>query len=553
VPRLQILNGKRQGSVFDLADGGELVIGHRATASVAIDDPWVSWDHARIYFQGRDCHIEDLGSTNGTYVNCVRVKHEELRHEDIIFLGKTHVLFLAPSTSDLDAFLVEDSVDDFGAGAISGLASEHGPFNSGSGSPPLVNLPVDPFAAAASGGGFSGGQDPFAAAASANDPFGGAARDPFAAAAASGVGQHDPFASGGVDPFSSGADYSDVQSAFVPTPPPFPAPGMPPGMGPGGTTHLKGDPRGDLALSAEPGSGLDPRLAPGPRSVSNPFSDDPISSGVLRVNQGGGFVPNSLSTPTHGTPVPPQGFDQAYAKTQAERSPFAETRGDESLSPLRPEPQRKPSRSLSLSQLDDDGEPELPAPSPREIADLLENSGRRKRAHMSGSDLGLSDELDQIPESEMRTREIDTNDVAAILAEHEGRSIGPAATPAPAAPQLGIESTHADILARVAAEQGDLGLAIFERARLQAENQRLRLAIQAVQQQNPQAVQAAAQAFRDQELIRLGQQVAELERQAAELRETLAAREAELNEVTEDMIDKEDRIDQLEGELRDLR
>lgn len=552
MPRLQILNGKRQGSVFDLAEGGELVIGHRATASVAIDDPWVSWDHARIYFQGRDCHIEDLGSTNGTYVNCVRVKHEELRHEDIIFLGKTHVLFLAPSTSDIDPFLVDDSVDEFRAGGLSGLASEHGPFNSGSGSPPLVDLPVDPFAAAASGGGFGGGgfggQDPFAAAASANDPFAAAARDPFAAAA-SGAGQHDPFASGGVDPFSSGADYSDVQSAFVPTPPPFPAPG-----GPGGTTHLKGSPRGDLALSNsyEEPAGLDPRQAPGPRSVSNPFSDDPINSGVLRVNQGGGFVPNSLSTPSHGTAVPSGGFEGAYAKTQAERSPFAETRGDESLSPLRPEPQRKPSRSLSLSQLDDDGEPELPAPSPAEIADLLENSGRRKRGHMSGSDLGLSDELDRIPESEMRTREIDTNDVAAILAEHEGRSLGPAAAPAPA-PQLGIESTHADILARVAAEQGDAGLAIYERARLQAENQRLRLAIQAVQQQNPQAVQAAAQAFRDQELIRLGQQVAELQREAAELRQTLAERETELNEVTEDMIEKEDRIDQLEGELRDLR
>lgn len=549
MPRLQILNGKRQGSVFDLADGGELVIGHRATATVAIDDPWVSWDHARIYFQGRDIHIEDLGSTNGTYVNCVRVKHEELRHEDIIFLGKTHVLFLAPTASGVDSFLVDDSVDEFGGSAIlSGLGSEHGPFNSGSGSPPLVELPLDPFAAAASG---FGGQDPFAAAASGGG-FAGGARDPFAAAA-SGLGgppgQHDPFASGGVDPFSSGPDYSDVQTAFVPTPPPFPAPA---GLDPAATPLMRGGPRGrgDLALShsyEEPGN--DPRQAPGPRSISNPFSDDPINSGVLSVNHGGGFEPNSLSTPTQGTPVPPAGFEAAYAQTLSERSPFAETRGDESLSPLLPEPQRKASRSLSLSQLDDDGEPELPAPSPAEIADLLENSGRRKRGQMSGSDLGLSDELDRIPESEMRTREIDTNDVAAILAEHEGRT--PGGAPA-AAPQLGIESTHADILARVAAEQGEAGLAVYEAARMQSENQRLRLAIQAAQQQNPQAVHAAAQVFRDQELVRLGQQVAELQRQAADLRATLAAREQELNEVTEDMIEKEDRIDQLEGELRDL-
>ncbi|MBI3723105.1 FHA domain-containing protein [bacterium] len=95
MPRLQVLNGKRQGATFDVGRG-ETVVGHRNTANVAIDDPWVSWDHARIFFQGDSFWVEDLGSTNGTYVNCVRVKRERLSNEDIIFFGKTHVMFTAP-------------------------------------------------------------------------------------------------------------------------------------------------------------------------------------------------------------------------------------------------------------------------------------------------------------------------------------------------------------------------------------------------------------------------------------------------------------------------
>ena len=493
--------------MFDLALGGELMIGHRATASVAIDDPWVSWDHARIYFRGADCHIEDLNSTNGTYVNCVRVKHEELRHEDIIFLGKTHVLFLAPSASSADPFVVADSG--------LGMASDHA-FVSGSGSPPLIPAAVDPFAAAASADAdFGLGQNPFAGAAG-----------------------KDPFASGGVDPFASGADYSEVHPPTAKLPTGDVMPG-----------------RGDLAISqsyerqshAEGKAGaFDPSTARVPRAVSNPFSDDPISSGVLQASFGGGFEPNALTIETLQA-EPGGGFGGGQV---AARSPFAETRGDESLSPLADPPRRKASRSLSLSQLDDDGEPELPAPSPREIVDLLEASGRRKRGAMSGSDLGLSDELDALPESEMRTREIDTAGVADIIAEHEARERGPATAPEPAFdPPPGTESTHADIMAQVAAEQGDAALAAYERARLQNEVTRLRLALQAVQAENPQAVQLAAHALRDQELGRLANRVAELERDRAELRQTLVEREGELNEVTEDMIEKEDRIDQLEHRL----
>lgn len=75
MPRLQVLNGKRQGVIFEVKPGTKHVVGHRQTASITIDDPWVSWDHAQLFWNPDDgeCWIEDLGSTNGTYLNRARV------------------------------------------------------------------------------------------------------------------------------------------------------------------------------------------------------------------------------------------------------------------------------------------------------------------------------------------------------------------------------------------------------------------------------------------------------------------------------------------------
>ena len=96
MPRLQVLNGKRQGRVFEIPRGAEQVIGHRQSANIAIDDPWVSWDHARVFFEngeGHTCWIEDLGSTNGTYVNDRRIQNHELVDNDVFMLGKTAFKF----------------------------------------------------------------------------------------------------------------------------------------------------------------------------------------------------------------------------------------------------------------------------------------------------------------------------------------------------------------------------------------------------------------------------------------------------------------------------
>ncbi|HWX87783.1 MAG TPA: FHA domain-containing protein [Solirubrobacteraceae bacterium] len=68
-PRLVVERapGHEPGMIYDL--GGDVVFGRGETAEIRLGDPFASARHARIYEQGRILVIEDLGSTNGTYLN----------------------------------------------------------------------------------------------------------------------------------------------------------------------------------------------------------------------------------------------------------------------------------------------------------------------------------------------------------------------------------------------------------------------------------------------------------------------------------------------------
>jgi pSer/pThr/pTyr-binding forkhead associated (FHA) protein len=88
--RVRILEPpERRGQEFELGD--ELTVGRAAGCSVSIpDDTFVSQVHARVFRRDGDLWLEDLGSTNGTFLNDKKVSAPAvMRRGDMLKVGKT--------------------------------------------------------------------------------------------------------------------------------------------------------------------------------------------------------------------------------------------------------------------------------------------------------------------------------------------------------------------------------------------------------------------------------------------------------------------------------
>ena len=69
-------------------------LGRRPYNDIVIDNLAVSGEHAVLQMLGSDVFIEDLNSTNGTYINGKAVKKQLLAHNDTIEIGKYKIRFL---------------------------------------------------------------------------------------------------------------------------------------------------------------------------------------------------------------------------------------------------------------------------------------------------------------------------------------------------------------------------------------------------------------------------------------------------------------------------
>ena len=69
---LIVVEGDNAGARAELADA-PLLIGRGSDAAIKLDDDYVSTRHARVAASGEEWFVEDLGSTNGTYVGAVRI------------------------------------------------------------------------------------------------------------------------------------------------------------------------------------------------------------------------------------------------------------------------------------------------------------------------------------------------------------------------------------------------------------------------------------------------------------------------------------------------
>ncbi len=66
---------------------GEAKIGRAMDCAIRTDDAMVSRNHARLYWEGPQCYVEDLGSANGIYYQEQRVQRHGLRHGDAVRCG----------------------------------------------------------------------------------------------------------------------------------------------------------------------------------------------------------------------------------------------------------------------------------------------------------------------------------------------------------------------------------------------------------------------------------------------------------------------------------
>jgi pSer/pThr/pTyr-binding forkhead associated (FHA) protein len=69
-------------------------LGRRPYNDIVIDNLAVSGEHAVLQMSGAEVHLEDLNSTNGTYVNGKAVKKQLLQNNDTVEIGKYKIKYI---------------------------------------------------------------------------------------------------------------------------------------------------------------------------------------------------------------------------------------------------------------------------------------------------------------------------------------------------------------------------------------------------------------------------------------------------------------------------
>jgi hypothetical protein len=84
---LRFISGKYQGGEYPLPAEKEIVIGRGGELDIVLVEDMVSRKHAKITTQQGKIVIQDLGSTNGTFVNGEKIKRARLKEGDRVLIG----------------------------------------------------------------------------------------------------------------------------------------------------------------------------------------------------------------------------------------------------------------------------------------------------------------------------------------------------------------------------------------------------------------------------------------------------------------------------------
>ncbi len=81
-------------------------LGRRPYNDIVIDNLAVSGEHAVMQMVGADVFIEDLNSTNGTYINGKAIKKQLLTHNDTVEIGKYKIKYLVDESNDFERTMI---------------------------------------------------------------------------------------------------------------------------------------------------------------------------------------------------------------------------------------------------------------------------------------------------------------------------------------------------------------------------------------------------------------------------------------------------------------
>jgi two-component system, cell cycle response regulator len=99
---LLVLGGPLAGTIVALTN--TIVLGRGAEADIRISDgDALSRKHCKLFLKDGDAYVQDLQSSNGTFVNGAKIQTERLRDGDKIRIGDTTILKFTHDEDGLEA------------------------------------------------------------------------------------------------------------------------------------------------------------------------------------------------------------------------------------------------------------------------------------------------------------------------------------------------------------------------------------------------------------------------------------------------------------------
>lgn len=149
---IKILNGSQSGKIFPLQKGNN-VIGRSARADIRFNDNGVSKSHAQIFVTNDKVIVSDLKSSNGTFVNGVKVQNHGLKTGDKVLINQTiftifqlpdNVVFADPKLNSGKAISPNNSAaPQLGGATRQQHAGAMAPYSGNTALQPMMHSPAD--------------------------------------------------------------------------------------------------------------------------------------------------------------------------------------------------------------------------------------------------------------------------------------------------------------------------------------------------------------------------------------------------------------------------